>query len=135
MHVTIYTDGGSRNNPGPAALGYVIKGDDGAHIAAKGEYIGIKTNNYAEYSAVIASLAHAKELGATAVDLYSDSKLLVEQLNGNWKVKHPDMQKLFVQAYNIIQHFDQVSIHHVRREKNAEADALVNQALDAATEL
>lgn len=130
MHVNLYTDGGSRNNPGPSALGCVIKNDEGTVLAAFGEYLGEQTNNYAEYSAVIAGLLKAKELGATSVTVLADSKLAVEQLSGNWKVKHPVIQQLFVKAYNAAQQFEKVDFKHIYREDNTEADAQVNIAID-----
>ena len=130
MKLTIYTDGGSRGNPGPAATGIVINNESGETIAAYGEYLDKQTNNYAEYMATISALVKAKELGATEVELISDSKLVVEQLNGNWKVKHPEIQKLFVKAYNAAQALDTVTFTHTRREGNKEADAEVNKVLD-----
>lgn len=130
MKLTIYTDGGSRGNPGPAATGIVIKNESGETLAAYGEFLGEQTNNYAEYMATISALNKAKELGATKVDLISDSKLVVEQLNGNWKVKHPEIQKLFVKAYNASQALEKVTFTHTMREENKEADAEVNKILD-----
>ena len=130
MHLTIYTDGGSRGNPGPAATGVVIKKGDET-IEAYGEFLGDQTNNFAEYSAVISALKKAHALGATEVDLISDSKLVVEQLNGNWKVKEPTIQKLFVKAYNQMQGFKKIRLKHTLREGNKEADAEVNKILDA----
>lgn len=130
MKVIIYTDGGSRGNPGPAATGVVIKNTTNTTLAAYGEYLGEQTNNFAEYTAVISALQKAKELGATEVELISDSKLVVEQLNQNWKVKHPEIQKLFVQAYNAAQAFKKITFAHTMREGNKEADAEVNNILD-----
>ena len=131
MKVIIYTDGGSRGNPGPAATGIVIKNVEEETLEAYGEFLGQQTNNFAEYSAVISALKKAHELGATEVSLISDSKLVVEQLNGNWKVKEPTIQKLFVQAYNQMQKFKKVTLSHTLREGNKEADAEVNKILDA----
>ncbi len=131
MKVTIYTDGGSRRNPGPAATGIVIKDESSENLASYGEYLGEQTNNFAEYSAIISGLTKAKELGATEADCIVDSKLVVEQLNGNWKVKEPTIQKLFVKAYNLMQQFKKVKISHIMREGNKEADAEVNKTLDA----
>ncbi len=130
MKLTIYTDGGARGNPGPAATGIVIKNDSNEILANYGEYLGEQTNNYAEYSAAISGLKKSKELGAEEVELLVDSKLVCEQLNGNWKVKEPTLQKLFVLAYNAMQAFKKVQIKHVRRELNKEADAEVNKILD-----
>ena len=130
MKVTIFTDGGSRGNPGPAATGIVIKNELGEVIAAYGEFLGKQTNNFAEYSAAISALQKAKQLGATKVHLITDSKLVCEQLNRNWKVKEPTIQKLFIQAWNAMQQFTSVKIEHTLREGNKEADAEVNKVLD-----
>ena len=131
MKLTIYTDGGARGNPGPAATGIVIKNEKGETIAAYGEYLGKQTNNYAEYSAIISGLKKALELGATEVTCIADSKLVVEQLSRRWKVKEPTLQKLFVQAWNEIQKFKKVALRHTLRHNNKEADAEVNKILDA----
>ncbi|PIT86057.1 MAG: ribonuclease H [Candidatus Magasanikbacteria bacterium CG10_big_fil_rev_8_21_14_0_10_43_6] len=131
MKLIIFTDGGSRGNPGPAATGVVIKDTQGKVLAAYGEYLGIQTNNFAEYTAMISALKKAKDLGADDVACNTDSKLVVEQLNGNWKVKEPTIQKLFVQAYTAMQAFTTTSLRHVYREDNEEADAEVNKILDA----
>lgn len=126
----IYSDGGSRNNPGPAATGVVIKNEKGKIVASYGEYLGEQTNNYAEYMATISGLKKALELGATEVECIVDSKLVCEQLNRNWKVKEPTLQKLFVEAYNLMQKFDRANIKHTLRAGNKEADAEVNKILD-----
>lgn len=126
----IYTDGGARGNPGPSATGIVIKDEQNKTLASYGEYLGKQTNNFAEYSAVISGLKKAKSLGATEVEIISDSKLVVEQLNKNWKVKEPTIQKLFVQAWNILQQFKRTTVTHIRREGNKEADAELNKILD-----
>lgn len=130
MNIVIFTDGGARGNPGPAASGVVIKDEKGEILAAFGEYLGEQTNNFAEYSAIIAGFKRAHTLGATHVECYTDSKLVCEQLNGNWKVKEPTLQKLFIQAYNEMQGFKNVTISHVYRAGNKEADAEVNKVLD-----
>ncbi|OIO19202.1 MAG: ribonuclease H [Candidatus Magasanikbacteria bacterium CG_4_9_14_0_2_um_filter_41_10] len=131
MKLFLHTDGGSRNNPGPSASGIVIKDDTGKILAAYGEYLGIQTNNFAEYSAVISALTKAKELGATEIVLIADSKLVVEQLNRRWKVKHPNIQPLFLKCWNLMQQFKKVTIKHTLRAGNKEADAEVNKVLDA----
>ena len=128
--LTIFADGGARGNPGPAATGVVIKDEKKKIIASYGEYLGEQTHNFAEYSAVISGLSKAKELGAEEVECIVDSKLVCEQLNRNWKVKEPTLQKLFVQAYNTMQQFKKITIKHIRREGNKEADAEVNKVLD-----
>src|SRR3990167_1663563 len=129
----IFTDGGARGNPGPAAIGVVIKDEFGHTVASYGEYLGAQTNNFAEYSAIISGLTKAKDLGADEVECIADSKLVVEQLNRNWKVKEPTLQKLFVQAWNLMQNFKRVTITHVLREGNKEADAELNKVLDRYT--
>jgi ribonuclease HI len=130
MKFTLYTDGGARGNPGPAATGIVIKDASNNTIAAYGEYLGHQTNNYAEYMAIISALKKAKNLGATEIYCYCDSKLVVEQLNRNWKVKEPSIQTLFLQAWKELNQFDRWTITHIRRELNKEADAEVNRVLD-----
>lgn len=130
MKLTIYTDGGARGNPGPAAIGVVIKNQAGQVLASYGEYLGEQTNNYAEYAALISGLNQAKELGANEVDCFLDSELVTKQMNREFKVKEPSLQKLFIQAYNAAAKFKKVSYKHVYRENNQEADGLVNKTLD-----
>ncbi len=130
MKLTTYTDGGSRGNPGPAATGIVVKDESEKILVAYGEWLGRQTNNFAEYSAIISALKKVKELGATEVHCIADSKLVVEQLNRNWKVKEPTIQKLFIQAWNLMQGFQKVTITHILRTGNKEADAQVNKILD-----
>ena len=131
MKLYLYTDGGSRNNPGPSACGIVIKDEAGEVLSAYGEWLGLQTNNYAEYMGAISALKKAKELGADEVELIVDSKLVCEQLNRNWKVKHPNIQPLFIQAWTAMAEFKKVKIKHILREGNKEADAEVNKILDA----
>ncbi|MFH1286677.1 MAG: ribonuclease HI family protein [Candidatus Magasanikbacteria bacterium] len=128
--VIIYCDGGSRGNPGPSATGIVIKDEKGNVLEAYGEFLGKQTNNFAEYSAVISGFKKAHALGANEVVCYVDSMLVERQLNKQWKVKHPSMQKLFVQSWNAMQEFNKVTIKHTMREGNKEADAEVNKVLD-----
>lgn len=130
MRLLIYTDGGARGNPGPSATGIVIKNERGEIVESYGEYLGEQTNNFAEYSAIISGLKKAKNLGADEAICFLDSKLVVEQLNGKWKVKEPNLQKLFVQAYNASAQFKKVIFKHIYRENNKEADRLVNETLD-----
>lgn len=130
MKLTIQADGGARGNPGPAATGVVIKNEQGEVLAAYGEYLGKQTNNFAEYSAIISGMKKAHSLGATEVECILDSLLIVEQLNGRWKVKEPTLQKLFVQAWNEMQNFKKIKIRHTLRHNNKEADAQVNKVLD-----
>jgi len=130
MKLFLYTDGGSRGNPGPSATGIVIKNEEGQTVANYGEYLGKQTNNYAEYMAIISGLKKAKELGADEVDCIVDSKLVCEQLNRHWRVKEPTIQKLFIKAWNEMQQFKKVTIKHILRAGNKEADAEVNKVLD-----
>lgn len=131
MELTLYSDGGARGNPGPAAIGYVLT-NCGNVVAEHGEVIGETTNNVAEYTAVLQGLTRAHELGATHVSCKLDSLLVVEQLNRNYKVKDANLAQLFTKVWNLSQRFQRVTFQHVRREQNHHADALVNQALDAA---
>jgi len=131
MKLIIFTDGGARGNPGPAATGIVIKNDKGKTIESFGQYLGDNvTNNYAEYSGIISALKRAKKLKATELDCRLDSKLVVEQLKRNWKIKEPTLQKLFIEAYNLSEQFQKITFTHIRREENKEADAEVNKILD-----
>ena len=126
----IYTDGGARGNPGPAAIGYVVGSK------RYGERIGHTTNNVAEYRAVIAALQKAKQLlgkskaRQTELDVRMDSELVCKQMNGQYKILEPELQKLFVELWNLKPDFKSVLFTHVRREQNKDADAMVNQALD-----
>lgn len=130
MKLIIQADGGARGNPGPAAAGVVIKNEQNEILASYGEYLGRQTNNFAEYSAVISGLKKAYNLGADEVECILDSQLIVEQLNGRWKVKEPTLQKLFLEAWNATQKFKKIKIRHTRRHNNKEADAEVNKILD-----
>ena len=128
----IFTDGGARNNPGPAGVGVVIKNEAGENIATVSKYIGHGTNNQAEYTAVIEALKKVKDLGASELNFFLDSELVVKQLNREYKVKDRDLALLFLQIYNLSLDYKKITFTHVRREKNAEADALVNEAIDKA---
>ncbi|PIV52091.1 ribonuclease H [Candidatus Falkowbacteria bacterium CG_4_9_14_3_um_filter_36_9] len=126
----IYTDGGARNNPGPAGIGAVLMSEDEKAIARISEYIGNTTNNQAEYRAVIAAIKKAKELGAEELNFYLDSELVVKQLNREYKVKDKDLALLFVQIYNISLSFKKITFNYIPREMNEEADRLANEAMD-----
>jgi len=128
--LTIYTDGGSRGNPGPAAAGYIITDSTGRRVAAKGVFLGVATNNEAEYTGIIESIRHAKKLGAKSIELFTDSELLARQLTGQYKVKSPKLRPLYEEAMELFNSFIEHSVNHVRREQNKGADYLVNQALD-----
>jgi ribonuclease HI len=130
MLAIINTDGGARGNPGPAGIGVVIKNQAGQRLYARGAYIGETTNNVAEYTALVKALQEAKRLGATAVKVHMDSELIVKQMQGVYKIKQPALQELANTVLKLLKEFTQSSFVHVRRELNAEADALVNQALD-----
>ncbi|MEK9173395.1 MAG: ribonuclease HI family protein [Patescibacteria group bacterium] len=128
--LVIYTDGGARGNPGPAALGVVV-GDK-----EYSEYLGEMTNNKAEYLALVFALKKAKALlggkkaGGAEVEVRMDSELIVRQLNGIYKIKEPDLQPLFIEVWNLRLDFGKVIFKHIPREQNKRADRLVNQALD-----
>lgn len=126
---TIHTDGGSRGNPGPAAYAYTIERPGAAPIEEKG-YLGDTTNNIAEYAALVKALQHAVELGAKAVVVNSDSELLVQQMNGKYKVKNPGILPLYQEACRVANSLGNVKIRHIYRESNSRADRLCNEALD-----
>lgn len=127
--VTVYTDGASRGNPGPAAAAFVVM-VEGQVIAESGTTIGNATNNVAEYSALIRALEFVRDLGAKAVHVHSDSELMVKQLRGEYRVKHPDLIPFYEDATELAGGFASVEYTHVRRGENAEADRLCNEALD-----
>ena len=132
MRVVVHVDGGSRGNPGPAAGAAVVSTPDGETLAQASELLGVATNNVAEYRGLLLGLRRASELGATDVELINDSELVAKQLSGVYKVKHPDMRPLHAQAIAALRAFEHWSIRSVPREQNAQADALVNAALDGA---
>lgn len=129
----MYTDGGSRGNPGPAGVGVVIINGAGKKVATISKYIGRATNNQAEYQALIKGLEKLQSLGAREVEIVMDSELIVKQLNQEYKVKNKDLAPLFVRAWNILSTLKKYSVRHTVREHNTEADALVNKALDNAS--
>ena len=126
----IYTDGGARGNPGPGGLGVVIYNDKKEVIDKISEFLGVVTNNQAEYKAVIAALKKAKELGGQELDFYLDSELVVKQLKREYKVKNKDLAPLFLEIHNLSLSFKKISYTHIRREFIAAADALANEAMD-----
>jgi ribonuclease HI len=125
------TDGGARGNPGPAAFGYVLETEDGTVLAAHGETIGVATNNVAEYRALVEGLRKAGELQVDEVEVVSDSELLVRQMSGDYKVKNEALRRLYEEATELADRFENVTYTAVRREHNELADRLVNEALDA----
>jgi probable phosphoglycerate mutase len=126
------TDGGSRGNPGPAAYGYVLETEDGTVLDARGETIGVATNNVAEYRGLLAGLASAIGRGVGELEVVSDSELLVKQMRGEYKVKKDTLKELVAEAHALASRLDRVTYTAVRREHNDLADALVNEALDSA---
>lgn len=133
MKITIYTDGGSRGNPGVAGSGSVLFDATGATLAEIAYVVGQDaSNNVAEYHGLLRGLEAARDFGATEVEVFMDSKLVVEQMSGRWKIKHPDMKKLALEARDLAQGFQSVSYNWVPREKNKKADELSNVAMDAA---
>ena len=129
-HVTIYTDGGSRGNPGPGAGAYVITDSDGNVICGKGVFLSRVTNNVAEYTGMSEGLKAAVAMGAKSVSVFSDSELMVKQLNGEYKVKSPNLKDLYNDCMDILQGFSSWQVTHVYRESNKDADALANKAMD-----
>ncbi len=132
MKARLFTDGGARGNPGPAAFAYVLEAEDGTVLAAHGEAIGVATNNVAEYRALVAGLEKAAELLIPEVEVVSDSELLVKQMNGEYRVKNEALRELSLAAARHARAVGKVSYTAVRREQNKLADQLVNEALDAA---
>ncbi|HEY7561896.1 MAG TPA: ribonuclease HI family protein [Gaiellaceae bacterium] len=131
MKARLFTDGGARGNPGPAAAAYVIETEDGTVLAAHGEAIGVQTNNVAEYRALVAGLEKARELGLKELEVVSDSELLVKQMRGEYKVKNEVLRELSLRAARAAREVGDVRYTAVRREHNELADRLVNEALDA----
>ncbi len=130
VEVIAYIDGGSRGNPGPAAAGFILTDKDGNQFCAKGLFLGETTNNVAEYTAISNALQAAKNVGAKKIEVFSDSELLVKQVNGEYKVKSEQIRPLFQQAVNLLGEFENWKVQHITRDKNKKADKLVNQALN-----
>ena len=131
MKARLSTDGGARGNPGPAAYGYVLETDDGTVLDARGETIGVATNNVAEYRGLIAGLEKALEVGVTELEVVSDSELVVRQMTGDYKVKKDTLRELWAEATHLAGKLDRVRYTAVRREHNELADRLLNEALDS----
>ena len=132
MKARLFTDGGARGNPGPAAYGFVLESEDGTVLAAEGEAIGTATNNVAEYSGLIAGLEKAIELHVPQVEVVSDSELMVKQMRGEYRVKNEALRELYDEATALARRLGNVEYRHVKRAHNELADKLVNDALDAA---
>jgi ribonuclease H / adenosylcobalamin/alpha-ribazole phosphatase len=131
--VAVEADGGARGNPGPAGWGAVVREvDTGQVLLERAEAIGVATNNVAEYRGLIAGLQAAADLGATEVDVSMDSKLVIEQMAGRWKIKHPGLRPLAAQAAALVRGFQAVTWTWVPRERNRHADRLANEAMDEA---
>jgi ribonuclease HI len=128
--VTVNIDGGARGNPGPAGYGAVFKDASGKKIGELSRYLGTRTNNYAEYSGLIAALEHAVAHSYSALKVFSDSELLVRQITGVYKVRSPELRELYDRARALIRKLESFRIEHVRREFNHEADRLANRAMD-----
>jgi ribonuclease HI len=131
----LFTDGGARGNPGPAAYAFVLEAEDGTVLEARGEAIGVATNNVAEYSALVAGLERAAELGVTELEVVSDSELVVKQMRGEYRVKNRVLQSLVLEASGFARRIPRVVYTAVRREHNELADRLVNEALDRSASL
>jgi ribonuclease HI len=126
----LHVDGASRGNPGEAGFGVHVTGDDGSEIASLYGYLGRATNNVAEYQALLHGLRFALARGATRVEVFSDSELLVRQIDGRYRVKNPGLQPLHREARGLLARFERAQVVHVPREQNREADALANRAVD-----
>jgi ribonuclease HI len=132
LKAILYADGAARGNPGPAGSGAVLLDADGHVMAELTKFLGVATNNVAEYTALIIGLEEAERRGVDDIDVRMDSKLVVEQMNGRWKIKHPNMKPLALRAGELWVTFPRRSIVHVPREENQIADALSNRAIDEA---
>lgn len=138
MKYIVNTDGGARSNPGPAGIGFVIRDGEGKVVKQAGAYVGEQTNNWAEYEALIRALTELKKIvpkgrrDEAHIEVRMDSELVVKQLNGEYQIKDEPLQLQFVKVWNLrVAEFPNITFTHVRREQNAEADALYNEALDA----
>lgn len=129
-NLLLYTDGGSRNNPGPAAIGFVLKTEDGRTLKKEGRFLGRATNNEAEYHALIEGLKEAKKLNPKHLTCSLDSSLIVNQLNGIFKIKEARLRKLVFEVKTLENEFDSIRYQYISREKNREADELVNRILN-----
>jgi ribonuclease HI len=128
--LTLEFDGGSRGNPGPAGIGVVVRAKDGTPLVTLGRFVGRCTNNVAEYRALITAMTEAKKLGAKRIVIRGDSELIIKQMLGQYRVKHPDMKVLYDEAQELIHEFDDAKIEHNLRHKNELADKLANLAMD-----
>ncbi|MCL2324054.1 MAG: ribonuclease HI family protein [Actinomycetia bacterium] len=129
MDLTLHTDGGSRGNPGPSGIGFVLE-HEGQIVCSGGAFIGTATNNVAEYEALIWGLENARALGATGIEMIADSELMVKQITGAYKIKNAALKILAARVHGLLKDFESWSFEHTLRAGNTEADALVNEALD-----
>src|SRR3954465_10831903 len=128
--ITLEFDGGSRGNPGPAGIGIVLRAQDGTPIVTLGRFIGRATNNVAEYQALITGLQKAQELGAKRLLIRGDSELIIKQMKGEYRVRHPELKPLYEEAYHLFHQFKEAKIEHNLRHKKTLADKLANLAMD-----
>jgi ribonuclease HI len=127
----IHTDGAARGNPGPSGAGAILRdAESGETVAEIAEFLGVRTNNYAEWTAVELALLRARELGATTVDLRTDSELVARQISGRYRVKHPDLKPIHARVMDLLHAFTTYTVGHVPRERNLDADRLSNVAID-----
>ena len=129
--VVVHVDGGARGNPGPAGIGIVVTDDSGRELARANDFIGVATNNVAEYRALLLGLAQASQLGAREVEVVNDSQLVARQITGEYKVKKADLKPLHAQSLAALRGFERWTVRSVPREQNELADGLVNEAIDA----
>lgn len=129
-HLHLYSDGAARGNPGPSGAGAVLLEPGGQVVARLGRYLGIQTNNHAEYAALLLGLEHARALGAKELEVFSDSELLVRQLTGRYQVRSPTLKPLHEKARRLLRQFPKVKVTHVPREENTAADEMSNRAID-----
>jgi ribonuclease HI len=127
---TAHIDGGARGNPGPAGYGVVVQDASGRKVAELSEYLGHQTNNYAEYQGLLGVLRYALANGVKALKVVSDSELMVRQMKGIYKVKHPELRKLYEEAQQMVRKLEHFEIRHALREHNVDADRLANEAMD-----
>lgn len=130
QRVRVYSDGAARGNPGPAGAGAVLVSPSGQVVERLAKYLGVRTNNFAEYTALILGLQRAWELGVSEVEVFADSELMIRQLSGRYQVKSPSLKPLHEQARTLLNQFDRVKLVHVPREMNAAADEMSNKAID-----
>jgi probable phosphoglycerate mutase len=131
FEIICHIDGGARGNPGPSAYGVVVRNAQGTVVAELSDYLGLQTNNYAEYHGLLAALEYAAQAQYQSIKIYSDSELLVRQMQGKYKVSSPSLKPLYDKARLLVPKFHVFSIEHVLREKNKDADRLVNKVLDS----